>query len=170
MIDLTDGIQTINFPDTFKWKDNTVMPTINAQNLYIFKCVYLYTDPIAYTGELVTSVVNTDYEYGIWYFKYSLGEYIPLEGVNQGELTYSGYENTTNANVQTNNFKVTVGKNAVIDYFYLESNGYGWNEEDEYGNWIDIPTNDPYLVVNGGKINYLGAHTVNDGTNYRVKH
>jgi hypothetical protein len=62
MIDLSDGVKTINFPDTFKWKNNTTKPTINAQNLYIFKCMYLYTDPIAYTGEFITSVVNKDYD------------------------------------------------------------------------------------------------------------
>ena len=30
--------------------------------------MYLYTDPIAYTGEFITSVVNTDYDKGLWIF------------------------------------------------------------------------------------------------------
>ncbi len=133
MIDLSDGIQTINFPDTFKWKNNTAMPNISNTSLYIFKCTYLYTDPIAYTGEFITSVTNTDYEKGLWIFtdsnKTNLYSNFDDEFSEQGDL----YVNLLTLNRDNNSqYYIDVNKDAQVDNITFTSH----NSLDEIGNVV----------------------------------
>ncbi len=150
MIDLTDGIQTINFPDTFKWKDNTSEPTINSKSLYIFKCTYLYTDPIAYTGEFITSVTNTDYDKGLWIFDKNTGEVI--DG-------YAGIEYSDQPITVNYNQKVVV-KSGTFTHLYLETyfnQSYDWENGIRYDEVLK-----PDIEIHGGTFSSIYYTMSND--------
>ena len=150
MIDLSDGIQTINFPDTFKWKDNTAMPNISNTSLYIFKCTYLYTDPIAYTGEFITSVTNTDYDKGLWIFDKNTGEVI-----NE----YAGIEYSDQPITVNYNQKVVV-KSGTFTHLYLETyfnQRWDWENDIRY----DVVLK-PDIEIHGGTFSSIYYTMSND--------
>lgn len=130
MLDFTNGIQTVNFPDTFVWKHGTSAPTINSKTLYIFKCTYLYTDPIAYVGEFITSVDNTDYDSGMWVFNYDFSNSIltPSDDFANNGQTYG-----------------KIDFNVPLSYSYIDEDDDGYADLQDW-----VPTDSYTIKINKG--------------------
>ena len=149
MIDFTDGIQTINFPSTFTWKNNESKPTMNATKLYIFKCTYLYTDPIAYVGEFITSVDNIDYDSGMWVF-------VNDRSSSKVETIIAPKSRLQKDVPAFDNNGSTYGKIEFvvpIDFSYIDDNESGEFESDS-DTYDYVPTyySDYKIVINKGSV------------------
>jgi hypothetical protein len=150
MIDLSDGVKTIYFPSSFQWKINTVAPTMNAKKLYIFKCMYLYTDPIAYTGQFLAAVDNLDYDNGLWIFDKNTGKVI--DG-------YAGIEYSDQPITVNYNQKVVV-KSGTFTRLYLETyfnQSYDWENDIHY----DVVLK-PDIEIHGGTFSSIDYTMSND--------
>ena len=150
MVDFTNGIQTINFPDTFTWKQGTSAPSINSETLYIFKCTYLYTDPIAYVGEFITSIINRDYDKGLWF-------------LNEDDSIEEGYDGIIYLNEDINvnpNQKLIVSSgefnnlNLLLDL--MPSDEYEYFARVEY----------PKFLIKGGIFNSINYKVKNTSGNF----
>ena len=145
MLDFTRGIYSINFPDTFAWKKGTEEPTINSKNLYIFKCTYLYTDPISYIGEFITSVNNQDYDKGAWSYD--------KQGIPNGVLKGIQYADNLILQLDAKTI-INSGEFNIISvpFNYIEN---------EYFVYEFVQR--PQLIINGGIINDIIGFACYDG-------